>query len=186
MPTNSSAELYEDFKKIVATVYTNVSTPIQYAAIKAYEKNDEMEDCFNTTRQIHRIMQKYLSDEWNKIDGIRATTPDGAFYFSADFNELSEDLKRKKVSTSNELSNSLISCPYHVAVVTGDACVLEPDDYGACVAFVDYDGKKTFDDYKDSPPKSSSDELEFVKRNASMMVKSVSSLRDWVEYIKSG
>jgi aspartate aminotransferase len=69
--------------------------------------------------------------------------------------------------------------------VTGDACMLEPNDYGARIAFVDYNGKATFDDYKKNPPKSSSDELEFIKRNTPMMVKATSSLRDWVNYIKS-
>ena len=84
----TTEKLFNDFKKVAATVYTNVSTPTQYAAIKAYEPNDEIEEYINITRQIHRIMGHYLSDEWNKVDGIKATQPDGAFYFFADFNEL--------------------------------------------------------------------------------------------------
>ena len=130
-------------------------------------------------------MGRYLSEQWNTVNGIKATRPDGAFYFFANFNELSEDLKKKGVATSNQLADSLISCPHHIGVVTGDACMLDPDDYGARIAFVDYDGKKAFDDYKNNKLKSDSDELEFVKRNSPMMVKSVDSLRKWVEYIKS-
>ena len=34
--------------------------------------------------------------------------------------------------------------------------------------FVDYDGKKAFDDYKNNKPQITSDELEFVKRNSSV------------------
>jgi aspartate aminotransferase len=185
LPTTSTEKLFEDYKKIAATVYTNVSTPTQYAAIKAYEPNAEIEEYINITRQIHRIMGHYLSDEWNKVDGIKATRPDGAFYFFADFNELSDDLKRKGVATSNQLAESLISCPFHIGVVTGDACMLDPDDYGARIAFVDYDGKKAFDDYKSNPPKTDAEELEFVKRNTPRMVKSTESLKKWVEYIKS-
>ena len=184
-PTYSTEKLFDDFKKIAATVYTNVSTPTQYAAIKAYEPNDEIDDYINVTRQIHRIMGHYLSDEWNKVDGIKSTRPDGAFYFFADFNELSNDLKRKGVATSNQLAGSLISCPHHIVAVTGDACMLEPDDYGARIAFVDYNGKAAFDDYKNNTPKSSSEELEFVKSNSPMMVKSTESLQKWVQHIKS-
>ena len=183
IPTDSE-KLARDFKKVAATVYTNVSTPTQYAAIKAYEPNEEIEEYINITRQIHRIMGIYLSGEWNKIEGVNATIPQGAFYFFADFNKLSSDLKRKGVATSNQLAESLISCPYHIGVVTGDANMLEPDNYGARIAFVDYDGKKTFDNYKQSNLKTSSDELEFVKQNAPMMVKSVQSLNDWVNFIK--
>jgi aspartate aminotransferase len=185
LPTNGWETLQKDFKKVAATVYTNVSTPTQYAAIKAYEPNDEIEDYINTTRQIHRIMGHYLSAEWNKVDGIKATRPDGAFYFFADFNELKPDLKKKGVATSNQLGESLLSCPHHLGTVTGDACMLDPDDYGARIAFVDYDGKKAFENYKQNPPKSSSDEIEFVKQNSPMMVKSVDALRGWVDFIKA-
>jgi len=41
-----------------------------------------------------------------------------------------------------------------------------------------------FDNYKQNPPKSSSDEIEFVKHNAPMMVKSTDSLRGWIDFIK--
>jgi len=71
-----------------------------------------------------------------------------------------------------------------LGTVTGDACMLEPDDYGARIAFVDYDGKKVFDNYKQNRPKSLSDEIEFVKQNAPMMVQSVSALKGWADYIK--
>ena len=184
LPTTSTEELENDFKKVAATVYTNVSTPTQYAAIKAYEPNEEIEEYINITRQIHRIMGTYLSEEWNKVDGIKATKPEGGFYFFADFNELADDLKKKGVTTSNQLGESALSCPHHIGIITGDACLLEPDDYGARIAFVDYDGKKTFDNYKQNPPRSNSDEPEFVKQNAPMMVKSVNALKEWVSYIK--
>jgi len=184
LPTISSEKLAKDFKKVAATIYTNVSTPTQYAAVTAYEPNDEIDEYISITRQIHRIMGHYLSDEWNKVDGINATRPDGAFYFFADFNQLEPELKKIDVKTSNQLGESLLSCPHHLGTVTGDACMLEPDDYGARIAFVDYDGKKVFDNYKQNPPKSSSDEQEFVKQNAPMMIKSVDALRGWVDFIK--
>lgn len=185
LPTTMSEKLVSDFKKVAATVYTNVSTPIQYAAIKAYESNDEIEDYISTTREIHRIMGMYLYNQWNSIDGIIATKPEGAFYFYADFNSITNSLKKKGVDTSNKLAESLLSCPFHIAVVSGDACMLEFNNYGARIAFVDYDGKKTFDDYKNNPPQNESDELEFVKRNAPLMVRSVGSLKEWITYIQS-
>ncbi|AJM91771.1 pyridoxal phosphate-dependent aminotransferase [Nitrosopumilus piranensis] len=185
LPMTSCKKLASDYKKVAATVYTNVSTPIQYAAIKAYEQNDEIEDYISTTRQIHQIMGEYLYQQWDALDGISTTKPEGAFYFFADFNSLSENLRKKGVNTSNQLAESLLSCPFHIAVVTGDACMLKPDNFGARVAFVDYDGKKTFDDYKDKPPQNDSEKLEFVKRNAPLMVRSVDSLKQWISYIKS-
>ena len=130
-------------------------------------------------------MGAYLSEQWNNIDGITTTKPKGAFYFYADFNQLEPDLKRKNVMTSNQLGQSLLSCPFHIAVVTGDSCMLEPDDFGDRIEFVHYAGKSTYDDYKNNKPKTPSDEIEFVKRNAPLMVKSTESLKEWVKFIKS-
>ena len=184
LPETNSKKLLDDFKKVAATIYTNVSTPTQFAAIKAYEPNSEIEEYFKITREIHRMMGVQLSEKWNGVDGINCTTPKGAFYFYADFNEITEHLKRHKVMNSNQLGGSLIRCPYHLATVTGDANMLEAEDYGARVAFVDYDGPKTFDDYKENPPKTSSDEIEFVQKHASHMMDSANSLQRWVERTK--
>jgi aspartate aminotransferase len=185
LPTTSFEKLASDYKKVAATVYTNVSTPTQYAAIKAYETNSEIDDYINTTREIHRIMGTYLSEEWDKVEGVITTKPKGAFYFFADFNQLNDELKKKNVMTSNQLGESLLSCPFHIAVVTGDACMLEHDNYGARIAFVDYDGKKIFDDYKNNKPQNATEETEFVLRNAPLMVRSTDSLKEWVKHIKS-
>jgi aspartate aminotransferase len=184
LPTTSSKKLEEDFKKVAATIYTNVSTPTQFAAIKAYEPNEEIEEYFKITRQIHRIIGTKLSEEWNKVEGVKCTKPEGSFYFFADFNELSNDLKRKGVMNSNQLGDSLIECPYHLATVTGDANLLDPEDYGARIAFVDYNGKKAFEDYKQNPPKTKSDEDRFVEKHAHHMMDSAVALEKWVHHIK--
>ena len=185
LPENCSQKLVDGFTKIAATVYTNVSTPTQYAAITAYEPNEEIDEYMRIVRDIHRIMGTFMSEEFNKIDGINATIPRGSFYFFADFNELSADLIRKGVKTSNALSDSLISHPHHIAVVTGDACLLKPDDFGARIAFVDYDGEEVFENYKQKRPNSKSGEIEFVKQNAPRMVRGIDALKDYVKYIKS-
>lgn len=130
------------------------------------------------------MMGLYFSEEFNKIDKIQATKPQGAFYFYADFNLLSDDLKRKGVMTSNELGHSLLSHPHHIATVTGDALMLRPDNYGARIAFVDYDGKKAFEKYKANPPKSTSDVIEYVKENTPRMINGIEKLKAYVDDLK--
>ncbi len=185
LPERSSKNLRDDFTKVAATVYTNVSTPTQYAAVTAFEANEEIEEYFEVTRQIHRIMGTFMSRGFNDVDGVRATTPQGTFYFFADFNELAPHLEHQGVTTSNDLAYSLISHPHHIVTVTGDACLLRPDDYGARIAFVDYDGGKAIELYKRNPPRGEAEEVEFVKENAPRMVEGIEALRGYVEFIKS-
>jgi len=185
LPETASDKLRSEFTKVAATVYTNVSTPTQYAAVKVYEPNEEVEEYFRITRQIHRMIGHFSSDGFNGIDGIKATRPKGSFYFFADFNTLAEDLKRKGVNDSNALGRSLIDHPHHIAVVTGDALMLDRDDYGARIAFVDYDGKEAFEAYKSTPPKTEADEIEFVKRVAPKIVEGIDQLRSYVDVISA-
>lgn len=184
LPEQDSDKLRDNFTKVAATVYTNVSTPTQYAAITAYEPNEEIDEYFTITREIHRIMGLFISEEFNEIDGIQATTPEGGFYFYADFNRLAKELRSKNILTSNDLGRSLIGCPHHIATITGDTLMLRPDDYGARIAFVDYNGKKTFENYKEKPPKSKSEEVEFVKNNAPQMIRGIEALKRYVEYLR--
>ncbi len=185
MPERCSDELKAAFTKVAATVYTNVSTPTQFAAIEVYEPNPHIEHYFSVCREIHRMMGSFLSREFNSIEGIRTTTPAGAFYFFADFNELADDLIRRGVAASNDLAGALIEHPHHLAVVTGDACLLASEDFGARIAFVDYDGKAAFADYEASKPHGPREEDEFVRRNAPRMVAAVDALQNWVDWVRA-
>lgn len=184
LPEQSSGKLKDDFDKIAATVYTNVATPIQYAAQVAYAPNDEIDEYFVATREIHRMVGLHISNQFNGIEGVRATVPEGAFYFLADFNDLSEDLTRHGVTSSNQLAQSLISHPHHVATITGDSLILRPNDFGARISFVDYDGSNALEAYSRNPPTSEDDEASFVKEIAPNMERGVEAVKRWVEMIR--
>ncbi len=173
-----------DFKKVAATIYSNVSTPIQFAGITAYSKNKEIEEYFEITRKIHEMTGKYFSEQFNEIKGIKATKPKGGFYFFADFNELKKDLKRKKIKTSNQLAESLLSHPFHIAVITGDSVMLKENNFSARIAFVDFNGKQVYENYKKQKPKTDLEKNKFIKQNMPKMINAVSSLKKWTEFIK--
>ncbi len=181
LPDRGSDRLKTEFSKTAVTIYTNVSTPTQYASVVVYEPNEEVEEYFSITRNINRIMGLYMSEEFNKIEGLKCTKPSGTFYFYADFNLLRDKLKEKGVMTSNDLGHSLLSHPHHIATVTGDSLMLHPDDYGARIAVVDYDGEGAFKRYKENPPKNPAEEKEFVKENAPKMIDGIDMLRRYVD-----
>jgi len=167
---NHAVDLRKQFKKILATEYTAVSTPIQYAAVAGFEISKEMDIYFDVTRNIHQIMGEYTYNALSTIEGIRLTKPDATFYLLADFNAFSAELRKANITTSQKLSESLIVHPYHTAIVGGDSLVLERTDFSARIAYVDYNGTKVLQSYLDNRPKSSSERLEFVKNNAPKMV----------------
>ena len=177
-------DLRRQFKKILATEYTAVSTPIQYAAVAGFEISKEMDEYFDVTRNIHQIMGDYTYHALTAIEGVKVTKPDATFYLLADFNTFAHDLQKAKIFTSQKLSESLMVHPYHTAIVGGDSLVLERTDFSARIAYVDYDGAKVYKNYKNQKPKTSSEKIEFVKNNAPKIVAGIEMIAKFFEAIK--
>ena len=180
-----AVDLKAQFKKILATEYTAVSTPIQHAAVAGFEVSKEMDEYFNVTRSIHQIMGDYTYHALTAIDGVKATKPDATFYLLADFNSFASDLQKSKIITSQKLSESLIVHPYHTAIVGGDSLVLERTDFSARIAYVDYDGAKVYQKYLEDKPKTYSEKLEFVKKNAPKIVAGIDMIADFFGALKN-
>jgi aspartate aminotransferase len=172
-------DLRRQFKKILATEYTAVSTPIQHAAVAGFEISKEIDEYFDVTRGIHQIMGDYTYHALTAIDGVKATKPDATFYLLADFNAFAPDLQKAKINTSQKLSESLIVHPYHTAIVGGDSLVLERTDFSARIAYVDYDGAKVYQKYLENKPKSHSEKLEFVKNYAPKVVAGIDMIAEF-------
>ena len=177
-------DLKNQFKKILATEYTAVSTPIQHAAVAGFEISKEIDDYFDVTRHIHHLMGEYTYHALSAIEGVKMTKPDATFYLLADFNAFRDDLKRAKITTSQKLSEALIVHPYHTAIVGGDSLVLERTDFSARIAYVDYDGAKVYQNYLENKPKTSSERFEFVKTNAPKIVAGIEMIGRFFEDIR--
>ena len=178
-------DLKLQFKKILATEYTAVSTPIQHAAIAGFEISKELDEYFEVTRSIHQIMGEYTYHALSAIDGIKVTRPDATFYLLADFNVFAPDLQRVKIHTSQKLSESLMVHPYHTAIVGGDSLVLERTDFSARIAYVDYDGAKVYQNYLNNKPKSNAERLEFVKSSAPKIVAGIEMIKKFFEDVRN-
>ncbi len=178
-------DVRRQFKKILATEYTAVSTPIQHAAVAGFEISQEIEEYFQTTRNIHHLIGEYTFHALNELEGIKAVKPEGTFYLLADFNFFATELQKLKIDTSQKLSESLIVHPYHTAIVGGDSLVLERNDYRARIAYVDYDGKEVYKNYQNQKPKTHSEKLEFVEKNAPKIVSGINMIGRFFDDIKA-
>ena len=180
-----AVDLKAQFKKILATEYTAVSTPIQHAAVPGFEISKDMDEYFEITRNIHHIMGEYTHNSLLEIEGVKVTKPEATFYLLADFNAFATDLQKVKITTSQKLSESLMVHPYHTAIVGGDSLVLERTDFSARIAYVDYDGAKVYENYKKQKPKNHSERTEFVKSNAPKMVQGIKMIARFFEDIRN-
>ncbi len=173
LPSTGGTALTQAFEKVAATVYTSIPTPNQRAAVSVYSENEEIKTYFQVTRDIHRIMGRIISTSCNEIPGLKATLPQGGFYFSLDFQDLADRFSQKGIKTSNQLGLELLDRPHHIATVTGDAVMLCPDNYGARIAFVDYDGETAYKYCLNNPPSTEEEEMNIARATAPRMLEGV-------------
>ena len=177
-------DVKKQFKKILATEYTSVSSPIQHAAVAGFEISKEMNDYFEITRRIHEIMGEFTYHTLNQIEGVKTTKPQATFYLLADFNNFAHEFQAANIPTSQKFTESLILHPYHTAILGGDSLVLERTDYSARIAFVDYNGAQAYENYQINKPKTNSEKFEFVRTNAPRLVSGLKMLERYFENLR--
>ena len=125
-------------RSIASETYSAACTPVQHAAVTAYEEDSELDTYLNCCTEIHRLACHYVHQRFVEI-GIDCLPPDGAFYLFPNFEPFRKLLLQKGVNTPIELCQYLLR-EASFAMLPGDAFCYP--DSGLCgrVAVVDYDG----------------------------------------------
>lgn len=181
LPTSGTEAQVMNFMKVGAATYTNAAAPIQFAAVAAFGLDDRMSTYIDAQRNLHRIMTTDLSRRFAELEGVTTTTPEGSFYFFADFEGLRGKLEAKGLRTGMDLEHLLYDHPHHIAMVAGESLIMPPESLTFRVASVDYDGEKAMAAYLDEPPKTAEQERAFVEAQAPRLVLGVERLRRWID-----
>ena len=184
-PEYTDKQIMDEMGKILSTYYTYASTPIQEAAVVAFEQNDQIESYIDATRSIYRIMGEGLSSLCNDIEGVHVPKPEAGIYFMADLNDMSHYLKNSGIQTSNDLAPALIDHPYHISAATGEAMMAPYGDYYIRFATTDYDGGKAMKEFLADPPSTRMDEEAFFTIFGSRMIAGMEMFRIWTQDIKN-
>ena len=158
------------YSSLFSETFSCVSSPVQYAALKAYEYSKELQDYVATSAAILNGISSYIYNELSKC-AIQCTTPQGSFYMMIGFENFKTFLKPLKLDSSTKLSHHLLD-NYGVALLPGSDFGFKSNELFFRMAFVDFNGEKVmkaFEKVKDI------DEL-FIKENCISIYKGVQQL----------
>ena len=181
LPSENTQTYKDTYVAFASTLYTNVSTPIQHAAITAYQANAQIEDYMATTRAIHTMVGQYFAKKMKRIPNIDVSMPEGGFYFVIDFNHLKPSLKKHGITDGPGLTKALLEAPYRVALVMGESIACANDDLLARIAFIDYDGERIYKQYQANPPKTVEEEAHFIETHMAHMVSGFDQITTFIE-----
>ena len=166
--------LADKMASVASETFTSVSAPIQYAAIRAFEFDDEIIDYLNRSRKILKALAVYIYENFKRV-GIEAPLADGAFYYLPDFSNLRDKLSKKGIYTSRQLCSTVLD-EKSVAFLPGDDFRRPSSELTARIAYVDFDGETALEAAK----KENVDE-KFLRKYCTNTIEAIDRICDFVE-----
>ena len=135
--------------RIASEVWSTVPAPIQYAVVKAFQKDPEIEAYIRDCTRIHSMVSGYFRQVLLDL-GIDYPPLDGGFYLYPDFSPFKKKLAAKGIHNSFDLSRELIE-EIRVATLPGTAFGDQPENLTLRLAVCDYDGAQALEYYQKDP-----------------------------------
>ena len=155
--------------------FTSTSTPIQYAAIRAFEGGPAIDQYLARSRHI----LKMVADEASHL--LRAgrivhPKPEGGFYLFPIFENYKEKLRERDIATSEDFCNRLLE-ETGVALLPASDFGFDPGYLAARLSYVDFDGDaalETMANHNGTPG-------EMARKVAPKVMEGIEKMRAWLE-----
>jgi aspartate aminotransferase len=167
IPDNLS-EIKNMINVLASETFSAVSAPIQYAAIKAYEKDHS--NYINKSKNILSAVGNYVYENL-KSNKILINKPQGGFYLMPEF-------LNKKFKSSSEMCDSILN-DTGVALLPGSDFGFDETKMLARLSFTDFDGQEFMNKIEDNQKI----EYDHIANLAPKIIEGVDKLKKWSESI---
>jgi aspartate/methionine/tyrosine aminotransferase len=133
------------YKSLFSETFSCVSSPVQFAAIKAFQYHTNLQNYVAISSAILRSISAFIFKELSAVN-IECTKSEGAFYMLIGFNRYRAAILKLGISGSLELATYVLD-NYHFAMLPGLDFGFQKEELFFRIAFVDFNGKKVMDAY---------------------------------------
>lgn len=135
--------LLDAMASVASETFTATSTPIQYAAVRAYRGGPDIENYLWNSRWILKTLASRITKQLNDA-GIWVPLPEGAFYLFPNFEPFRKLLLTRNIKTSVQLCEALLE-DTGVAILPGSVFGRPEDELTARLSYVDFDGVRAIE-----------------------------------------
>ncbi|MGK0363213.1 MAG: aspartate aminotransferase [Saprospiraceae bacterium] len=168
--------ILEAMAAIASETFTSVSSPIQYAAVTAFEGSEEIDRYLQDSRRILQAVGNYTFQELSSIN-IEMPATEGGFYLFPDFQNYTDFFAKKNIYTSVEMCEALLT-ELGVALLPGTAFGHAPEKFTARLSFVDFNGQRLLELLKQNE-KIELDE-KFIKTHCPNITTAIKRITNWL------
>ncbi len=161
---------------VASETYTSVSTPIQYAATRAFQDGIAIERYLSHVRRILSALGQRCA-QILQVAGVRVHAPVGAFYLFPDFSPFAERLTQRGITNNDSFCEALLH-DTGVAVLPGSAFQRPREELTARIAYVGFDGAKALI-ASEAIPLGHDLPADFIERWCGDMTEAVQRMTSW-------
>lgn len=125
-PSEAGDRLIHALCAVASEIWSAVASPVQYAAVVAYDRSAEISGYIQECARIHTIRTQHLFRALVDM-GVSCSEPNGAFYLFPNFDRWREPLVALGVRTSDDLAKYLLD-RYGLATLAGSVFGTPPDE----------------------------------------------------------
>jgi len=158
--------------------FSAVSAPIQYAAVVAFDGNDEIDDYLSRSR---RLLRALMTTSARRLRDAGATVPEpqGGFYLLPRFHADCPRFRQGRPDTAADLCESILT-DTGVAILPGSDFGLAPEQLLVRLAAVDFDGEAALAGFDELAEDTVPDEA-FLRTYCARTMTGIDRLCDWIE-----
>lgn len=168
--------LHEAMASVASETYTSVSTPIQHAAIRAFQQSRRMELSLFHMRRILSTLALYAHGRLSDA-GMAVARPEGAFYLFPDMSGKRDVLAARGVTDSATLCRTLLD-EVGVAALPGSAFERPPNELTCRLSLVDFDGARALT-RSESVPMDEALPQRFIEETCPSIHEAIEALASW-------
>lgn len=165
--------LLDAMASAASETYTSTSAPIQYAAVRAFQKGPEIENYLNHSRRLLGALGRWSARVLNE-NSVRCEPPVGGFYLMPDF---SQAPGAQHLASSPELCEQLLE-DTGVAILPGNEFGRDARELSARMAYVDFDGGPALEAVAELPKEAPIEEA-FLQEHCPRVTEAVGRICEW-------
>lgn len=162
---------------VASETFSAVAAPIQYAAVTAFQGEDEIERYLYDSRRILRAVGRKVCERLRSC-GVETPLPEGGFYLFPDFSPRAENLHSRDITTSRQLCERLLA-DTGAALLPGSDFGRPADELTCRLAYVDFDGGQCLNAAESIPhDRELSD--DFLRAHCSNVLAGIDRIAEWL------
>jgi aspartate aminotransferase len=161
---------------VASETYTSTSTPVQHAAIVAFDGGQDVERYLTQARRVLAALGRFAARRLTAA-GLHCAQPVGGFCVFPDFGPVRSKLEGRGITTSAALCERLLE-ETGVALLPGTAFGREDAELTARLAYVDFDGARAMAAVAVIPREQPLDE-NFLRRHCGKVLEAIEKIIGW-------